>query len=78
MPRGLNNWTHKSVVDFLKSNKFILNHTRGSHFYYVGQTEGVYRQVCVPFHGNIAIKPRTMKSIITQSGISQNIWTRGT
>ncbi len=74
MPNNLNNWTYKDVVDVLKEHKFILNHTRGSHFYFVGHFGGKYRQVCVPFHGNNSIKPRTLKGIILQSGIPKNIW----
>ena len=74
MPRGINNWTYNDVVRFLKENGFRLNHTRGSHFYYVGHTNKIYRQVCVPYHGKLSIKPRTMKGIISQSGISKDEW----
>lgn len=74
MTRGLLNWTFNDVVDFLKARKFILNHTNGSHFYYVGHTNGKYRQVCVPFHGSKTIKPRTMRGIILQSGIEKKEW----
>jgi len=74
MPNNLNNWTYQNVVDLLKEHNFRLNHTRGSHFYFVGHTKGRYRQVCVPFHGSKAIKPRTLKGIIIQSGIEKNIW----
>jgi len=74
MPRGLNNWTYNDVVDFLKEHGFHLNYTRGSHFYYVGHTQGSYRQVCVPYHRSVAIKPRTLKGIILQSGISKKDW----
>jgi predicted RNA binding protein YcfA (HicA-like mRNA interferase family) len=74
MPRGIMNWIYKDVAEFLKENNFILNHIRGSHHYYVGSTKGVARQVCVPYHGNISIKPRTLKSIISQSGIDKEDW----
>ena len=74
MPRGLYNWTAEDVVRFLKAHDFSLNHTRGSHYYYVGRAGGKLRQVSVPFHGSRALKPRTLKSIIRQSGISQAEW----
>ena len=74
MPKSLVNWTYTKVVDFLKENNFSLNHTNGSHFYYRGFVENRMRQVCVPFHGSKSIKPRTIKGIILQSGISKSEW----
>lgn len=74
MPRGLFNWTYHDVVSFLKDYKFYLNHTEGSHHYFVGKYNGVFRQVCVPFHGSRALKPRTLKGIISQSGIPKSAW----
>ena len=74
MTRGLFNWTFNDVVDFLKERNFTLNYTNASHYYYIGHTNGIFRQVCVPFHGNKPIKPRTLKGIILQSGIDKNDW----
>jgi len=74
MPNNLNNWTYADVVDVLKEHGFRLNHTRGSHFYFIGHAVGAYRQVCVPYHGRSTIKPRTLKAIILQSGISKEVW----
>ena len=74
MPHGLKNWTYSDIVDVLREHKFNLNHTRGSHYYFVGHTRGVYRQVCVPYHGSATLKPRTVKGIILQSGIPKEIW----
>ncbi len=74
MPNGVFNWTFDDVVRVLKENGFQLNHIRGSHFYYTGIHEGVLRQVCVQKHGKISLKPRTLKSIVTQSGLSTKIW----
>ncbi|MHB8710185.1 MAG: type II toxin-antitoxin system HicA family toxin [Minisyncoccota bacterium] len=76
MARGLNNWIYNDVIDVLKEHKFILNHTRGSHYYFVGHYEGKFRQVCVPYHGSRTLKPRTLKGIILQSGISKDVWLR--
>jgi predicted RNA binding protein YcfA (HicA-like mRNA interferase family) len=70
MPRGLLNWTAEDVVRFLKTHGFVLIHTKGSHYFYFYSG----RQVCVPFHGSKAIKPRTLGGIISQSGISKDIW----
>jgi len=74
MPSGIKNWTYKKVVQFLKDNGFQLNYTKGSHFYFVGYVNKIYRQVCVPFHGKSTIKPRTMNGIIKQSGIDKKDW----
>jgi len=74
MSRGLNNWTYADVIDVLKEHKFILNHTRGSHYYFVGHQRGMFRQVCVPYHRSQSLKPRTLRGIILQSGISKDIW----
>lgn len=74
MPNGLNNWKYKDIALVLREHGFILNHTRGSHFYYTGHTGGIYRHVCVPYHGSLAIKPRTLNGIILQSGIPKTVW----
>ena len=77
MPRGFLNWTAEDVVRFLKAHGFKLNHTKGSHCFYVGRAGGTFRQVCVPFHGSRVIKPRTLKGIIRQSGIPKEVWLAG-
>ncbi|MBI2415751.1 MAG: type II toxin-antitoxin system HicA family toxin [Candidatus Kerfeldbacteria bacterium] len=74
MSRGLFNWTAEEVVRFLRDHNFTPHHSRGSHMYYVGHAAGSFRMVCVPFHGSRAIKPRTLKGIISQSGISKDVW----
>ena len=74
MPRGIQNWTFNDVVKFLKQHAFIYNYAKGSHHFYIGSAGGTPRQVSVPFHGAKAIKPRTMKSIILQSGIARDEW----
>lgn len=74
MPRGLFNWTFNDVVNFLKEHHFRLNYANSSHYFYIGVCEGELRNVCVPYHGNKIIKPRTLKGIILQSGISKERW----
>ncbi len=74
MTRGVFNWTFHEVVNFLKDKGFRLNHTEGSHHFYIGIYNGKTRQVCVQFHGTRALKPRTLKGIIAQSGIPKGEW----
>ena len=76
MPNGIMNWTFDDVAKFLKKHNFIYNYTKGSHYFYIGSYGGVSRQVVVPFHGKKSIKPRTMRAIILQSGISKDGWTK--
>ena len=71
MPKKLHNWKFKNVEYFLRDNGFVLHHTNGSHYYYIGNTQHL---VCVPYHGSVTIKTRTMKGIIAQSGIAQKDW----
>lgn len=74
MPRGLNNWSFSDVKHFLVQHGFYLNHVEGSHYFYIGSYEGAIHQVTVHFHGAKAIHPKTMKSIVRQSGIPQDEW----
>lgn len=74
MPRGYFNWTFNDVVAVLKEHDFRLNHMKGSHCFYIGYVDKVMRQVCVPKHGSLSIKPRTLKGIILQSGLSKEVW----
>lgn len=73
MPNRLLNWTFRDVESFLKQEGFRLNYTNASH-YYIGYKNGILRNVCVPFHAQKSIKPRTIKGIILQSGIEQKRW----
>jgi len=74
MPRGIFNWTFSDVVEFLKKHGFVYTHAKGSHYYYTGKYGGEPRIVRVPFHGSKTFKPRTLKGMVRQSGISLNIW----
>lgn len=74
MPRNLHNWTFVEITKFLRENHFIVNHIEGSHYFYIGSSQKMFRQVCVPFHGSKSIHPKTMKSIISQSGIPKEDW----
>lgn len=75
MPRGIFNWTYRDIEGFLRENRFSLIRIEGSHHHFHRVHGGRPYLVQVQFHGsNISIAPRTMKSIITQSGIAQSEW----
>ena len=74
MPNGINNWTYKDVATFLKKRGFNLSRVKGSHHHYYGFYDKKLRVVTVPYHTKKAIVPRTMNSIIKQSGISKKEW----
>ncbi len=42
--------------------------------YYIGKVDGQDRQVTLPFHAGASIHLKTMKSIVRQSGISEEGW----
>jgi len=75
MPNGLFNWTFNDIEKFLKKNNFVYNYSNASHYYYRGFINKEIRKVCVPYHGKKALKPKTVKGIILQSGIDQKKWT---
>ena len=62
------------VKRFISNYNFRLNHVEGSHYVYIGSVNGKIYQICVPFHSRKAIHPKTMKSIINQSGIDIKDW----
>ena len=72
--RGKSNWSFKDVERFLKAHGFILHHIRGSHHYFKGFVAGALRMTHVQYHGSDAIHPKTLGSIIQQSGISEEEW----
>ena len=74
MTKGIYNWTFSEVKDFLKDNGFVYSYAKGSHYFYVGNRNHEPRIVQVPFHGSKALKPRTFKAIVKQSGIPLNEW----
>ncbi len=74
MPRGFNNWRFSDVKAFLQDNDFKLSHVEGSHYFYAGVVSGQARQVTVHFHDGKTIHPKTMKSVMRQSGIAKEMW----
>lgn len=74
MTKGVFNWNYRDVVSVLRNHGFHLNHTRGSHHYYVAIVGGKLHQVQVPFHGSKIFKPRTLNGMIRQSGLLRSDW----
>lgn len=74
MARGKNNWTFKDVEKFLRKHGFTLHHVRGSHHYYLGIVGGEIKMPHIQFHGAKAIHPKTLSSVIKQSGIPEEEW----
>ncbi|KKU27175.1 MAG: hypothetical protein UX39_C0003G0014 [Candidatus Magasanikbacteria bacterium GW2011_GWA2_46_17] len=74
MSREKSNWTFRDVKRFLESKGFALHHVRGSHHYFRGFVLGQLRMTHVQFHGSGSIHPKTLGSIIKQSGIPEEAW----
>ena len=77
MSRGLNNWTYNDVARFLRARGFEVKRQHGSHHYFAGIVDGKNKVVTVAFHGNKPIDIRDIKSMVRQSGISQEEWGAG-
>ncbi len=74
MSRNKSNWTFREVRKFLTKHGFILHHVRGSHHFFRGSQSGEIRMVHCQFHGKDSIHPKTLNSVIKQSGISEEEW----
>jgi predicted RNA binding protein YcfA (HicA-like mRNA interferase family) len=76
MPRRLHNWSYRNVVSFLKENGFRFHKELvGSHELWMktGSDVEEIKIVEVNFtHGSYP--PKTLKTMIRQSGIPQNKW----
>ena len=74
MARGVFNWSFRDVVAVLTKHGFARHHIDSSHHFYIKFVDGRLYQVQVPYHGNKAFKPRTLKGMILQSGLSKEDW----
>ena len=76
MPRGLDNWSYRDLIDFLKENGFSFYKERGgSHSAWIKKGVGNYPDRIVEVnltHKSYAIS--TLKIMIRQSGIDQKEW----
>lgn len=68
------NWSFKEVTEVLKQHGFVRNHIDSSHHYFVRFVNGQLYQVQVPYHGSKVFKPRTLKGMVAQSGLSKKDW----
>lgn len=75
MTKGLYNWSYRDVTDFLKENGFSYSEgLDSSHEAWIKFDEhGPDRIVEVNF-SNRSYPPKTLKKMIRQSGIAQEIW----
>jgi len=74
MPHGKRNWTFKDVETFLKYRGFSLHHVRGSHHYFRAFHSGKLWMTHVQYHGARTPHPKTLASIMRQSGIPAREW----
>ena len=70
--RRLLSLTSDGVEKILKKNNFTLNRKRGSHLQYVGYIKGSKRRVTIIAKRSFA--PKTINSMILQSGLSEQEW----
>jgi len=74
MPNGLRNWTYKDVISFLKRKGFkFLQEREGSHEAWISQDKKFVVEVNF-IQGKKSYPPRTLETMIRQSGISKKEW----
>lgn len=71
--RRLYSLSSKDVERILKKNNFILSCQKGSHRQFVGYIKGKKMRVTV-IANQKNFAPRTLKSMILQSGLSEQEW----
>jgi len=57
----------KEVVVALKRGKFTFLYIEGSHHYFLSPAGSL---ITVPVHGKKTLKPKTLKSILEQAGLT--------
>jgi predicted RNA binding protein YcfA (HicA-like mRNA interferase family) len=58
----------KEVLKVLLQRGFVIDRTTGSH--YILRRESDRRQTVVPVHGNLILKRKTFKSILSGAGLT--------
>jgi predicted RNA binding protein YcfA (HicA-like mRNA interferase family) len=76
MANNLNGWSAAEVIKFLREHGFSLHRSSGSHFHYKKQTADRSYLVTIAYYGSRSIPIGTMNSIVRQSGIKKEIWTK--
>jgi len=57
----------KEVVAALNRGSFTFIYVEGSHHYYLSPTGNL---ITIPVHGKKILKPKTLKSILEQAGLT--------
>ncbi|MCS5696653.1 type II toxin-antitoxin system HicA family toxin [Desulfofundulus thermocisternus] len=57
------------VVAALRRTGFVVEYIKGSHYHLV-HPYSVHRQVVVPVHAGKILKPKTLKSILKNAGLT--------
>ncbi len=73
MDRNLLNLCSRDVIKILQLKGFALSRTRGSHHQYIGCVNEHKRRVTV-IANQKRFTPKTIKSMIEQSGLSEDEW----
>ncbi|MBU1599994.1 type II toxin-antitoxin system HicA family toxin [bacterium] len=68
--------SNEAIERILKKNNFALSRQKGSHQQFVGYVKGKKRRVTV-IANQKNFAPRTLKSMILQSGLSEQEWLDG-
>lgn len=72
MPKKFLTLKPKEVIAILCANGFELRRTKGSHHIFTNFDKT--RRVTVPVHGNRDLLPDTLRSIIRQSGLPEELF----
>ena len=73
MPRGLSGWNCRDVISFLKDYKFeFCEYRKGSHEAWISQDKASVVEIAD--HHAKTIPPLTMKTMIRQSKLSEDVW----
>lgn len=73
MPHGVFNWTYRDVTRFIREHGFVFHkQAEGSHEYWVNEPTG--KVVDINFRGRKAFRPKTLLTMIRQSGIDKKVW----
>lgn len=74
MPNGLNNWGYRDVTNFLKKHSFnFWKEREGSHEAWISEDEKYVVEVNF-IKGKKSYPPRTLETMIGQSGITKEEW----
>lgn len=72
MPKKFRTLKPKQVIAILCANGFELRRTKGSHHIFTNFDKT--RRVTVPVHGSQEFLPDTFRSIVRQSGLSEELF----